>query len=87
LIFTYHICFRLQFIPYNINSNELRTNSLVIDLSSSMMEEQSIIIPQDSIAMYNESSSSHNGVTTTILSSPIMFVNESTSPECAITKL
>ncbi|CAF1244221.1 unnamed protein product [Rotaria sordida] len=83
------ICFRLRFTPYNINSNqnEQRINSLVLDLSSSMIEDQSTIIPQDSIVMYNESSGSYNGVTTTILTSPNIFVNETTSPVCAMTKL
>ncbi|CAF1042513.1 unnamed protein product [Rotaria sp. Silwood1] len=73
------ICFRLQFIPYNVNSsqNEQSANSFVIDLSSSMIEDQSYIMPQDSITMYNESSGSHNGVTTTILAAPGMIVNES----------
>jgi len=75
------ICFRLQFIPYRNDSNqdENVTNSLVIDLSSSVDEDQSNVLQHNSIIVYDENSSSHNGVTTNILTAPIILANESAS--------
>jgi hypothetical protein len=83
------ICFRLQFLPYIDNSNhdENLTNSLVIDISSSMDEDQSNVIQHDSIIVYDENSSSYNGVTTNILNATSILTNESVSSTSVITKL
>ncbi|CAF1189686.1 unnamed protein product [Adineta steineri] len=83
------ICFRLQFIPYTNNSNQIEglTNSLIIDLSSTMEEDQSTMFPNDSAIVYDESSSGYNPVTTTMLVTPLNLANETTSNISVIAKL
>jgi len=83
------ICFRLQFIPYRDPStqDENLTNSLVIDISSSVDEDPSNVIHHDSIVVYDENSSSHGGVTTHILAAPLIIANESVTSASGISKL
>lgn len=59
---------RLHFVPYtnHLKQDENLANTLVIDISSSMDEDRSNVLQHDSIAIYDESSSSYNGVTTII---------------------
>jgi hypothetical protein len=83
------MCFRLQFVPYLFDSNqdEHLNNSLVIDVSSSVDEDQSMVVLHDSIVVYDENSSSQNGVTTNILTAPVIVGNESSSNVSVIAKL
>jgi hypothetical protein len=83
------ICFRFQFIPYRNASNrdENLTNSLVIDMSSSVDEDQSNTIQHDSTIAYDENSTCYNSVTTNILVAPFIFANESASSASVIAKL
>ncbi|UJR26749.1 hypothetical protein I4U23_008064 [Adineta vaga] len=82
------ICFRLQFIPYkqDYNRNEHSKNRLVNDLTSSIDEDQSNILSNESILVYDESSNGYNGITT-ILSPPLIFANETISNAFVIVKL
>jgi hypothetical protein len=75
------ICFRFQFVPYTNASNrdENFTTSLVIDMSSTIDEDQSNTIQHDSTTVYDENSTCYNGVTTNILVAPYIFTNELTS--------
>jgi hypothetical protein len=75
------ICFRFQFIPYTNESNqdENLTNSLVIDMSSTIDEDQSNTIQHDSTTVYDENSTSYNGVTTNSLIASYIVANESAS--------
>jgi hypothetical protein len=81
--------FRLRFLPYRDDSNqdENLNNSLVIDISSSMDEDHSNFIQHDSVTVYDENSSSYNGVTTNILIAPSILTNELTSSASVITRL
>jgi hypothetical protein len=83
------ICFRLQFIPYIFNSaqDENLNNSLVIDVSSSIDEDHSNVLAHDSVVVYDENSSSHNGITTNILLAPIVVANEPISNVSVIARL
>ena len=63
------ICFRFEFVPYSIQDEHL-TNSLGIDISSSVEEDQSNIIQHESIVIYDESSTNYHGTSINILSTP-----------------
>jgi len=70
------IRFRLHIVQYNhgeINHDEHSTNSLVFDLASSIYDEHSTVYPTESIAVYEENSSSQNAVTT----NSFVIINES----------
>ncbi|CAF2057329.1 unnamed protein product [Rotaria magnacalcarata] len=82
------ICFRLQLVPYPDNCKDQRIDqSVVVDLSSSCIDDQSNALPQESMIMPNESSNSQNGVTTAILTAPTAIFDESTPHPSAIAKL
>jgi ABC-type multidrug transport system fused ATPase/permease subunit len=70
-----NIRFHLHIVPYNqhnIPQDEHSTNSLVLDLTSSIYEEHSTMIPTESIAINEENSSSQNVITT----NSFLLVNE-----------
>jgi len=83
------ICFRFQFIPYptTLIQEEHRTNSLVIDVSSSVDEDHSHFAPHESVVVYDENSVSHHIAPTSAHSTAAFFPIDSPTNTSVIAKL